>query len=68
MPEAAPAPGSYDAHARNNPEGLAVVDDEHHPACVISVRDVVSFLVDAFPREILNLPTQELQAPTREGA
>jgi CBS domain-containing protein len=47
---------------------IPVVDDEHHPACVISVRDVVTFLVDAFPREILNLPTHELHAPTREGA
>jgi hypothetical protein len=38
--------------------------------CVISVRDVVNFLVDAFPREVLNLPTQPEIATTRarEGA
>ncbi len=49
---------------------VPVVDDEHRPACVISVRDVVSFLVDAFPREVLNLPTESEAAPprSREGA
>jgi CBS domain-containing protein len=49
---------------------VPVVDDEHRPACVISVRDVVAFLVDAFPREVLNLPMEPGAAPsrTREGA
>ncbi len=49
---------------------VPVVDDEHRPACVISVRDVVTFLVDAFPREVLNLPTESGAAPqrAREGA
>ncbi len=28
MPDDAPPPGSYDAHARSNPDGLAIVDDE----------------------------------------
>jgi hypothetical protein len=35
---------------------VPVVDDEHRPVCVISVGDVVNFLVNAFPREVLNLP------------
>ena len=49
---------------------VPVVDDEHRPACVISVRDVVTFLVDAFPREVQNLPTESEVAPprAREGA
>ncbi len=49
---------------------VPVVDDEHRPACVVSVRDVVSFLVAAFPREIQNLPTEHEVTPprTREGA
>jgi CBS domain-containing protein len=49
---------------------VPVVDDESRPVCVISVRDVVNFLVDAFPREVLNLPTQPEIATTRarEGA
>jgi acyl-CoA synthetase (AMP-forming)/AMP-acid ligase II len=29
MADQAPAPGSYDAHVRSNPEGLALVDDEY---------------------------------------
>jgi acyl-CoA synthetase (AMP-forming)/AMP-acid ligase II len=29
MSEAAPAPGSYDAHARANPDALALVDDDY---------------------------------------
>lgn len=49
---------------------VPVVDDDHRPACVISVRDVVTFLVDAFPREVLNLPMEPSAAlsRTREGA
>ena len=49
---------------------VPVVDDEHRPACVIAVRDVVNFLVDAFPREVLNLPTEPGTPPprAREGA
>ena len=48
---------------------IPVVDDDYQPRCVISVRDVVTFLVDAFPREILNLPEADAR-PTRqrEGA
>jgi CBS domain-containing protein len=47
---------------------IPVVDDEQHPACVISVRDVVAFLVDAFPREVLNLPTGDTPQRARVGA
>ena len=49
---------------------VPVVDDDLRPACVISVRDVVNFLVDAFPREILNLPSEPEPVPprSREGA
>ncbi len=36
---------------------IPVVDDEHRPAFVVSVRNIVEFLVEAFPREVLNLPT-----------
>jgi len=35
---------------------IPVVDDEHRPVFLIRVRDVVEFIVEAFPREILNLP------------
>lgn len=49
---------------------VPVVDDEMRPAFVVSVRDVVEFLVEAFPREVLNLPpiaTGKAQR-AREGA
>lgn len=49
---------------------VPVVDEEHRPAFVVSVRDIVEFLVAAFPREVLNLP--DVNAPrsqrAREGA
>ena len=47
---------------------VPVVDDEHRPAFVVSVRDIVEFLVAAFPREVLNLPTQGASPRQREGA
>ncbi|TMA30596.1 MAG: CBS domain-containing protein, partial [Deltaproteobacteria bacterium] len=48
---------------------VPVIDDEHRPVCVISVNDVVTFLVNAFPREVLNLPEPGTTPPaSREGA
>ena len=49
---------------------VPVVDAEHRPRCVIAVRDVVEYLVEAFPREVLNLPpeTGPKAPPSREGA
>jgi len=47
---------------------VPVVDAEHRPAFVVSVRDVVEFLVEAFPREVLNLPVGKAGQKTREGA
>ena len=49
---------------------IPVVDEEHRPAFVVSVRDVVEFLVAAFPREVLNLPTDlgRRSPSAREGA
>jgi len=35
---------------------LPVTDQEGRPALIISVRDIVEFLVESFPSEILNLP------------
>ena len=49
---------------------VPVVDENDHPVAIISVRDVVEFLVDYFPREIMNLPPQVGANITtsREGA
>lgn len=35
---------------------LPVTDERGWPALILSVRDIVDFLVEAFPAEILNLP------------
>jgi CBS domain-containing protein len=45
---------------------IPVVDAEDRPVFVVSVKDVVQFLVDAFPREILNLAGVRPAAPQRE--
>lgn len=49
---------------------VPLVDAAGRPVSVISVRDVVEFLVDHFPREIMNLPPEvgSNVATTREGA
>ena len=48
---------------------IPTVDDEHRPAFVVSVRDVVAFLVEAFPREVLTLPADsDPSLKAREGA
>lgn len=49
---------------------VPVVDDHGRPVFVVSVKDVVDFLVDSFPAEILNLPPESgpQRYRTREGA
>jgi CBS domain-containing protein len=49
---------------------VPVVDEEGHLAFVVSVRDIVQFLVEAFPGEILNLPPEfgASHPPQRDGA
>jgi CBS domain-containing protein len=46
------------------------VDEQGCPAVIVSVRDVVQFLVEAFPSEILNLPPEfgTERYRTRDGA
>ena len=49
---------------------VPIVNPSGSPAAVISVRDVVEFLVASFPEEILNLPPEFVAgiSPEREGA
>lgn len=49
---------------------VPVVDADHSPVSVVSVRDVVAFLVDHFPSEVLNLPPDfaNIHHREREGA
>jgi CBS domain-containing protein len=45
---------------------VPVVDENHHPVFVVSVRDIVEFLVEAFPREVLTLSSDaSAQVPRR---
>ena len=49
---------------------VPIVDAERRPLFIVSVRDVVEFLVGFFPREVLNLPPEvgEHGFRQREGA
>ena len=49
---------------------VPVVDEDDRPVALISVRDVVEFLVEQFPREIMNLPPEVGSniSRSREGA
>ncbi|MBI3784844.1 MAG: CBS domain-containing protein [Deltaproteobacteria bacterium] len=48
---------------------VPIVNDDDHPCGVVSMRDVVDYMVDLFHTEVLNLPpTPRLQRPSREGA
>ena len=49
---------------------VPVVDEKDHPVMLVSVRDVVAFLVEFFPRDVMNLPPDydASRARTREGA
>ena len=47
---------------------VPAVDDEHWPRRVVSVKDIVDYVVEAFPREVLNLPVGKAAQQAREGA
>ena len=49
---------------------IPLIDIHGHPAGVIAMRHIVEYLVDLFPREVLNLPPSPRLAisRTREGA
>ena len=49
---------------------VPAVDEEGRPQIIVSVRDVVQFLVERFPNAILNLPPEfgQDRYRTRDGA
>jgi CBS domain-containing protein len=51
---------------------VPVVDEQGHPAALVSMQTIVETLISAFPQELLNRPPIPAQsdetAPTREGA
>jgi len=40
---------------------VPVVDDRNRPLAVVSVKDIIGFIVDNFPEEILNLPPKPVR-------
>ena len=48
---------------------IPIVDAQRRPLSVLSMKDVVSYIVEHFPDEILNLPPKPLRSTSeREGA
>ena len=48
---------------------LPVVDERKKPLSILSVKDIVAYIVEHFPDEILNLPPKPLRSTSeREGA
>lgn len=43
----------------------AIVDDSNKPLAVISVRDLVSFICEFFPQDVLNLPPHPIRVGTK---
>lgn len=47
---------------------VPVVDDRNHPLAIVSVRDIMGFIVEHFSEEILNLPPRApRRMPTQDG-
>ncbi len=44
---------------------LAVVDSLNKPTAVLSVKDIVSYIIDFFPEDVLNLPPHPLRLGTK---
>ena len=49
---------------------LPIVDSENRPIGMVSIRDVISYLVEEFPQEVLTLPPRPVRdaLKAREGA
>lgn len=49
---------------------IPLVNEEHEPVGIVSVKDIVDYIVDHFPEEVYNLPPRPLhKGPgSREGA
>ena len=56
--------------ARGNYRHVPIVDAENRLLGMVSIRDVISYLVEEFPREVLTLPPRPVRDAfkAREGA
>lgn len=48
---------------------ICIVDENDHPLSVISIKDIVGYIVEFFPQDVLNLPPHPIRFGTknREG-
>lgn len=70
MPREAPIAWILNQMAAGEFRHVPIVDGSGRPVFVVSVRDIVQFLVEVFPQEILNLPPSYCgdRFKSREGA
>lgn len=56
--------------ARGRFRHLPIVDEKQQPIGMVSIRDVISYLVDSYPHEVLTLPPNPVRdaLKAREGA
>ena len=47
---------------------VPLTDEEHRPVGVVSVKDIISFLVELFPAPVLNLPPDPHRKPGDQAA
>ncbi len=48
---------------------VPVIDEENRPIAVISVKDIIAFILDHFAEDVLNLPPSPVRHTSqREGA
>ena len=49
---------------------IPIVDDQNHSVGIVSIRHIISYLVEHFPQEILTLPPAPIRnaMKAREGA
>ncbi|HWP82344.1 MAG TPA: CBS domain-containing protein [Bacteroidota bacterium] len=48
---------------------VPIVDENNKPIAVVSVKDIVAFILDNFPEDVLNLPPEPIRkTEQREGA
>lgn len=40
---------------------VPIVDEQNHPLAAVSAKDIVSFIVEHFPEEVLNLPPRPMR-------
>jgi CBS domain-containing protein len=70
LPRTAPVAAVLNKMSVGGFRHVPIVDTRGRPVFVVSVRDVVEYLVDSFPTEILNLPPEDgpERYQSRDGA